>query len=1271
MDSTSIGDSYDSFLAISCDPMIAGERLDDLHSNSIDGLSAEEAIALTQLLEMGFSINQSRAVITNSQGNLHAAIASILDKDSTLENKLSDKFTAEVSAKVGEGQKVTRQGILQKLFKKMSFLDEKDNSRHLILNNSKSEDVASDSLLPPPMNPAYRSEIESSTIPPAPVTKTGTPLPQSLKQEHYNDNSDDYINSIAVALSLSTQKSESSASMEINSVTDSSLPTTAAKNSSPPSSQSTEQFNDNSEDFINSLAIALSLSTQEVELTEGTFASPPLQSSSSSINISPSSYNYKNSWDVLHSTLSDPCLTLTAASIESIDAVDVEKNSESINLTDVESRGAAISTSTKMDILSSKVESMDFVEKDNKSSDFLHTINVDAPLSQSSVSQEATVPEYEKMDENIPPSGFDKVQSDAVGDESNSNIKLSSTSIASYVDDSRVIGLGMVTEEVSAGKPADVWFDDKEDPTKAVQLDSQASASSSSDSSDSKLSEITFGGLDFRYDHENNQAGQLFGKMPASVDDRLTSVQDFSARDRLIQSRFEPDTLFPSNSTNEEDISHDHEEYFPPRSSVGLSVEPSAPMMFEEENFDETDELDLFSNESSDPVPAMDSHVTALAPSSMSSLPDRSSVSRELQHWLEKVNRRQHLPYTIRQVSVGKWVGEVSLKQTALPSSATNPQGNRPDSIVATGNCATREICEQWCMSVAPPKWFNKSSFATCLLCPTQFGIFAHRHHCRNCGYVICNACSQNYWPSSMLPSFYFNKEKNVRICDDCNTLMLVFVDALKAGDQATALAVFNTGNVNLHRPFSLFASGAYGVHFAAMGGNLSLLKWLVESEHCPIFTKSGAEKAPLTTTSGMTVFAIAAKHGYLDMMRYLARERGCSVTEIKDVDYLQRGLHVALELSGPLPPFQPTKKRQKVKDEEILFTVSGKVLSPPVKYKPHTGQLYQVADMPGIPNNISRSTTLSSSSSQSNLAGQATARADIPSSARRSTTGAPSRESFAHTAPATVDRNTQAIGVRPQSALPPRESFALPTSGDRSTRTSGASMVSATHTAPPPTASSQQNRSQSAVPSRQSFAVPTQTDRSTRTSGASASTVSANPTAPPPTASSQQGRSQSSAVPSRESFAFPTPTDRSTRTSGASASTVSATPTAPPPTASSQQGRSQSSAVPSRESFTFPTPTDRSARTSGASMSSRSSFDEMGSFVTATAIPVAPTTPIVRPSPGGRIQVVANSIYVPPSIMNSPNYHQWSNTQIPIMEVVDQPSNQPQNGSWLGRGRR
>lgn len=689
--------------------------------NSIDGLSAEEAIALTQLLEMGFSVNQCRVVISNSQGNLQAAIASILDKDTTLENKLSDKFTADGSSKLGEEQNVTRQGILQKLFKKMSFLDERDNSGHLLLNNSKSEDFASNSLFPPPMNPAYRSEIKSSTIHPTPATKTGTASQQSLK---YNDNSDDYINSLAIALSLSTQKSESSSSKEVDSLTDSVLSVPAAKSSSPPY-QPTERFNDNSEDFMNSLAIALSLSTQEEESTEGTIASPPLHSSSSSINISPSTYNYKDSWDVLHSSVNDPCLTLTVDSIDSIEIVEVVKNSESVNITEVESRGAAMSNSTIMDILSSKFESMDSVEKDNCSSNVMHSINVDhvhVPLPQLPVLELVPVPEYEKMDENIPSSGFYEVHTDAVDDESNSNLKSSSSCITSYVDDSRETGRGIVTEEVPAGNPFDFCFDDKEDPSTAVQLNSQASASNSNDSNDSKLSESTFSRSDFIYDHENNPAEQLFGKMPASIDDKLAS------QERSVQSRFEPDTFFPSNSTNEADDPHEEEEYVPPRSTTGIAVEPSAPMLFDEENFGESDEFDLFSNGSHDPVPATDSHTTALVPSSVSSMSDRSSVSRELQHWLGKINRRQHLPYTVSQVSLGKWVGNVSLKQTALPSSASNPQGNRPDSIVATGNCATREICEQWCMSVAPPKWFNKSSFARCLLCPTQFGIFTHRY---------------------------------------------------------------------------------------------------------------------------------------------------------------------------------------------------------------------------------------------------------------------------------------------------------------------------------------------------------------------------------------------------------------------------------------------------------------------------------------------------------------------------------------------------------------
>ena len=83
--------------------------------DSIDDLSTEEAIALTQLLEMGFSVNQSRTVLANSRGNLQTAIASILDN-----SNISDNYTTDGLSQLGEGHQAKREGILQKIFKKMS-----------------------------------------------------------------------------------------------------------------------------------------------------------------------------------------------------------------------------------------------------------------------------------------------------------------------------------------------------------------------------------------------------------------------------------------------------------------------------------------------------------------------------------------------------------------------------------------------------------------------------------------------------------------------------------------------------------------------------------------------------------------------------------------------------------------------------------------------------------------------------------------------------------------------------------------------------------------------------------------------------------------------------------------------------------------------------------------------------------------------------------------------------------------------------------------------
>ena len=696
--------------------------------DSIDDLSTEEAIALTQLLEMGFSVNQSRTVLTNSRGNLQTAIVSILDN-----SNISDNYATDGLSQLGEGYQAKREGILQKIFKKMSILEENNHSKQLLLNKTNSDDNASDFQSSPPMNPAYRPE-KSDSIAAVPPTLTDKRSPQSSQQEYYKDNSDDYINSLAIALSLSTQKGESSLAIDNEIPIDTAHPTSAA-NSSPPS-QPAEQLN---EDYMNSLAIALSLSTQEVESTEGTIASPPLHSTSSSINISPSTYNYKNSWDGLHSALNDPCVDLTATSTESMDAVDigdVGKASELIKVVDVELKGAAMSYSTLMDILSSDVESTS-MDRDTSIQSALVNHIQESSQSQSQLPhlQQDSAPEFEKSDDNASSLGICKMESNAIDDKSNSNLKSASSCITSYVDDSHThaTGPGVAIAGVSAmtsfdiGLFGEIGTNGKDEKDVAIVQDSQTT---SIYPISPVVSEFAYGNVDFRHDHHESTPSteELIGKMPAC--DVHSSGDDVAVQGRSVLSQFDPDADFPSNYTNDMRRFPVHEGGFTPMTTSG-TVEPSAPMLQEEEeeedDFNVIDELDLFENDIPDAAPTFTSHAATLAPTNDSSMYNRNSISRELQNMLGKINRRQHLPYTVRQVSVGKWVGNISLKQTALPSNVSTPQGNRADSVVATGNCTTREICEQWCMSVAPPKWFNKTSFARCLLCPTQFGIFTHR----------------------------------------------------------------------------------------------------------------------------------------------------------------------------------------------------------------------------------------------------------------------------------------------------------------------------------------------------------------------------------------------------------------------------------------------------------------------------------------------------------------------------------------------------------------
>ncbi|KAK1164667.1 RUN and FYVE domain-containing protein 2-like isoform X1 [Acipenser oxyrinchus oxyrinchus] len=62
--------------------------------------------------------------------------------------------------------------------------------------------------------------------------------------------------------------------------------------------------------------------------------------------------------------------------------------------------------------------------------------------------------------------------------------------------------------------------------------------------------------------------------------------------------------------------------------------------------------------------------------------------------------------------------------------------------------------------------WLKDKDATHCKLCEKEFSISRRKHHCRNCGEIFCNACSDNDLPLPASP-------KPVRVCDTCHAMLL------------------------------------------------------------------------------------------------------------------------------------------------------------------------------------------------------------------------------------------------------------------------------------------------------------------------------------------------------------------------------------------------------------------------------------------------------------------------------------------------------------------
>ncbi|KAK2160757.1 hypothetical protein LSH36_127g09000 [Paralvinella palmiformis] len=63
-------------------------------------------------------------------------------------------------------------------------------------------------------------------------------------------------------------------------------------------------------------------------------------------------------------------------------------------------------------------------------------------------------------------------------------------------------------------------------------------------------------------------------------------------------------------------------------------------------------------------------------------------------------------------------------------------------------------------------QWADDREVTHCKQCEKAFSVSRRKHHCRNCGDIYCNECSDQKMP---LPS----SARPVRVCDSCQTLLL------------------------------------------------------------------------------------------------------------------------------------------------------------------------------------------------------------------------------------------------------------------------------------------------------------------------------------------------------------------------------------------------------------------------------------------------------------------------------------------------------------------
>ena len=164
--------------------------------------------------------------------------------------------------------------------------------------------------------------------------------------------------------------------------------------------------------------------------------------------------------------------------------------------------------------------------------------------------------------------------------------------------------------------------------------------------------------------------------------------------------------------------------------------------------------------------------------------------------------KRTLMNYKVTETSDHRWEGRVNVpnKETVLM-------------VPIKGSYASKQQCIQITTANTPPQWKIQSKLSCCSICEESFNKYLKAENCRNCGQLVCPDCSDETWPSTMIPvTFYEKNSLHIRICSACIKTTNSFIAALKSGDLETVQCLYKYSNVNLHQPYSILPDAPYPV---------------------------------------------------------------------------------------------------------------------------------------------------------------------------------------------------------------------------------------------------------------------------------------------------------------------------------------------------------------------------------------------------------------------------------------------------------------------------